>query len=92
MKKGGSLLVSAPTGIGKTMSALFSGVKALGSGTADRVFYLTAKNITGKAAVEALARITKYAPHLRSVMICAKEIMCPYSKSKDVKMNCRYCD
>ena len=92
MKKGGSLLVSAPTGIGKTMSALFSGVKALGSGAADRIFYLTAKNITGKAAVEALARITKYAPHLRSVMICAKEIMCPYSKSKDVKMNCRYCD
>ena len=82
MKKGGSLLVSAPTGIGKTMSALFSGVKALGSGAADRVFYLTAKNITGKAATEALARITKYAPHLRAVMICAKEIMCPYVKSE----------
>lgn len=92
IKKGGSLLVSAPTGIGKTMSALFPAIKAIGSGYADKAFYLTAKNITGKAAVEALSRITKYAPHLRSVMICSKEMLCPYTKAKDVQMSCRFCD
>lgn len=90
--KSNSLLVSAPTGIGKTMSALFPAIKAIGAGVADRAFYLTAKNITGKAAIEALARITKYAPHLRSVMICAKEMLCPYANRKDTVMNCRFCD
>lgn len=92
IRRGNSLLVSAPTGIGKTMSALFPAVKAVGDGAADRIFYLTAKNVTGKAALDALSRITKYAPHLRSVMICAKEMMCPYHGQKDLQASCRYCE
>lgn len=92
IRHGYSLLVSAPTGIGKTMSALFPAVKALGAKAVDRIFYLTAKNVTGKAALDALSRITKYAPHLRSVMICAKEVMCPYHIQKDIQTSCRFCE
>ncbi len=92
VKKALPLLVSAPTGIGKTISALFPSLKAVGAGFADKIFYLTAKNVTGKAAVDALTRITKYAPHLRSVMICAKELMCPYRKKGAEMSNCRMCD
>ncbi len=96
IKRGSSLLVSAPTGIGKTMSVLFPAIKSAGIGAVDKIFYLTAKNVTGKAALDALARITKYAPHLRSVMICAKEMMCPLrkknSKASDSEAaHCKYC-
>ncbi len=93
VKRGLPLLVSAPTGIGKTISALFPSLKAVGAGFADKIFYLTAKNVTGKAALDALTRITKYAPHLRSVMICAKEMMCPYrKKGSEMPPDCRMCD
>ena len=92
IKKGGSLLVSAPTGIGKTISALFPAVKALGSGEIDRVFYLTAKNVTGLSAVETMSRINKYAPHIHAVMIYAKELMCPYKTKQENKMLCFCCE
>ena len=71
------LVVSAPTGIGKTMSALYPAVKALGEGFADKVFYLTAKGVTGNAAMDAAAELGKQAPHLRAVMLSAKERGCP---------------
>ena len=36
-------LIQAPTGIGKTMGALFPAVKALGEGHGERIFYLAAR-------------------------------------------------
>ena len=40
IKSGTRLMVSAPTGIGKTMSALYPAVRAVGSGYCDRIFCL----------------------------------------------------
>ncbi len=80
MRQGRNLLVSAPTGIGKTMSSLFPAVKALGEGLADRAFYLTAKTVTGQAAMEAAALLQKYVPELRCVMLLAKEQVCASKK------------
>ena len=41
-----SLIVQAPTGIGKTISTLFPALKALGEGKCEKIFYLCAKNMT----------------------------------------------
>ena len=95
MKHGHNLLVSAPTGIGKTMSSLFPAVKALGDGIADRVFYLTAKTVTGRAALDAAALLQKHVPELRCVMLLAKEQMCPSKKEMpelSSSLRCRMCE
>ena len=97
MKQGRNLLVSAPTGIGKTMSALFPAVRLTGEGGADKVFYFTAKNVTGQAAMDAAARIASHAPHLRTLMISSKEVVCPIRREMKkaglpFRMNCRACE
>ncbi len=91
IKRGENLLVSAPTGIGKTISSLFPAVKSLADGAADKIFYFTAKNITGQAAMEAALRLAKHAPHFRAVMICAKEQLCPFGK-KGMSRLCHTCE
>ncbi len=95
MTHGTSLLVSAPTGIGKTISALYPAVKATGAGRIDRIFYFTAKNVTGIAALDAAREIVKHIPHFRAIMIQAKEQVCP-GKREDPELNlrlkCRFCE
>jgi DNA excision repair protein ERCC-2 len=46
IKEGSKLFAQAPTGIGKTISALFPAVKALGEGLTSKMFYLTARTTT----------------------------------------------
>ncbi len=77
-KKGTRLFCQAPTGIGKTMSALFPALKAMGSGCGEKLFYLTARNTTQAAAEDALARLRAAQPGLalRSVTLTAKEKVC----------------
>ncbi|MBE6542591.1 MAG: ATP-dependent DNA helicase, partial [Ruminococcaceae bacterium] len=68
---------------------------AVGEGYADKIFYLTAKTVTGRAAIEAAERMQKYAPHLRSIMICAKEMVCPFRRKNSelpVPPNCHECE
>ncbi len=83
IKRGERLLVSAPTGIGKTVSALFPAVKAAGEGRAEKIFYLTAKTVTGIAAAKCAEAMRKFAPDLRAVMISAKERVCPSNDKKN---------
>ena len=68
----------APTGIGKTMSALFPALKAIGAGSGEKLFYLTARSTTQAAAEDALARLHASTPGLalRSVTLTAKEKVC----------------
>ena len=78
-QKGGTrLFCQAPTGIGKTMSALFPALKAMGEGKGEKIFYLTARNTTQAAAEDALARLRAADPalSLRSVTLTAKEKAC----------------
>ena len=77
-KGGARLFCQAPTGIGKTMSALFPALKAMGEGHGEKLFYLTARNTTQAAAEDALARLRASAPELalRSVTLTAKEKVC----------------
>lgn len=82
IKTGKRLVTVAPTGIGKTVSALYPAIKSLAAGHAEKIFYLTAKTVTGKAASQTASVINKYVPELRTVTIVAKERTCP---SKDKK-------
>ncbi len=76
-KTGSRLMVCAPTGIGKTISALYPALRALGKGHVDRVFYLTAKTVTGRAAANAVAEMAKNASTLRCIFVSAKDRVCP---------------
>lgn len=74
------LFVQAPTGIGKTMGAMFPAVKALGEGLVDRIFYLTAKNVTSLIAVENYRKLAENGLNLRTIVITAKDKVCPLEK------------
>lgn len=78
-RKGGTrLFCQAPTGIGKTMSALFPALRSMGEGRGEKLFYLTARNTTQAAAEDALVRLRASQPGLalRSVTLTAKEKVC----------------
>lgn len=73
-----ALMAQAPTGTGKTMAVLFPALKALADGHVSRVFYLTARTTQQEAAVNAVRLLN--APHLRTVVISAKEKMCIHER------------
>ena len=76
IKHGNRMIVEAPTGTGKTISALFPAVRALGGGYCDKIFYLTPKTSTRREAFSAAGRLFSSGVLLRTVMISAKEQVC----------------
>ena len=77
IKHGKRIFAEAPTGTGKTMSSLYPAVRALGEGYMDRIFYLTAKASVRREAYHAAARLFETGVKLRTIVITAKEQMCP---------------
>ena len=73
---GRRLFAQAPTGTGKTMSALYPAAKALGTGACDRIFYLTAKTSTALAAKEAAMKLGEAGAKLRTVLLSSRESVC----------------
>lgn len=71
-----NLFIQAPTGVGKTLSTVFPGVKAMGEGLVDKIFYLTAKTITRSVAEETFGILKAHGMYLRSATITAKEKLC----------------
>ena len=49
------LFIQAPTGVGKTMAAVFPAVKAVGEELGEKIFYLTAKTIMRTVAEQAFS-------------------------------------
>jgi len=82
------LFLEAPTGVGKTISAIFPAIKAMGNGMGDRLFYLTAKTITGTVASDTLALLRQGGLHFKSVVLTAKEKICFMEKTE---CNPEYC-
>ena len=74
---GKRLFIQAPTGIGKTISTMYPAVRALGKGKCDKIFYLTAKASTRREAMAAAKRLFDAGAHLRTIVLAAKEQMCP---------------
>jgi len=76
LAKGGELFATAPTGTGKTVSAIFPAVRALGDGRCDKIFYLTPKTTTARAAEECIGDFYKNGVKIRSISLIAKDRQC----------------
>lgn len=74
--RGRNLYIQAPTGIGKTLSTVYPALKAIGEGHGDKLFYLTAKNMTRRVAEEGLSILREKGLYFSSVTITAKEKLC----------------
>ena len=97
IKRGKRIFIEAPTGTGKTISALFPAVRALGAGYCDKIFYLTPKASTRHEAFMAAARLHTSGAGLRTVVLSAKEHMCAGGGcrghgSRDCQNSCGYYD
>lgn len=76
IREKGQLLVQAPTGIGKTMAALFPAIKAMGEGLTAKLFYLTARTTGRVAAEQALDTLRSKGLKIKSLTLTAKEKIC----------------
>ncbi len=73
---GGVLFAQAPTGTGKTMSAVFPSIRAVGRGYGQTVFYLTAKTSARVVAGEAVRILREKGLLWKTVTLTAKEKLC----------------
>ncbi len=76
LSRGGVLYAAAPTGTGKTVSALYPAMRALGDCRFDKIFYLTPKTTTAEAARECLELMEKGGVVCRAIILTAKEKCC----------------
>ena len=76
------LFLEAPTGVGKTISTIFPAVKSMGENLTEKIFYATAKTITGTVAEETFALLRSRGLSLKTVSITAKEKICPLEKAE----------
>ncbi len=77
LRDGNELLCEAPTGIGKTVSALFPAVKALGHDHIDKIVYLTAKNSGRQVAWDTVSLMRDRGLQLPTLVLQAKAAACP---------------
>lgn len=70
------LFVQAPTGVGKTMSAVYPAVRAVGEGLGETIFYLTARTIARTVAEEAFSILRKQGLNYKVITLTAKEKLC----------------
>ena len=76
ISEGKKLFIEAPTGVGKTLAALYPAIKALGEGKSSRIFYLTAKTVTRTVASGTVQLLRSKGLRLKSLTLTAKEKIC----------------
>ena len=86
------LFIQAPTGIGKTMAAIFPAVRAVGEGHGDKIFYLTAKTITRTVAEEAFHILKEKGLSYKTISITAKEKLCLCEETDCNPEKCPYAE
>ena len=86
------LFIQAPTGIGKTMAAIFPAVRAVGEGHGDKIFYLTAKTITRTVAEEAFSILKEKGLSYKTIGITAKEKLCLCEETDCNPEKCPYAE
>lgn len=70
------LFIQASTGAGKTISAIYPAVQAVGKGMADKIFYLTAKTITRTVALETFQILSRQLLQMKAIVLTAKDKIC----------------
>lgn len=89
---GGQLIAEAPTGTGKTVSALYPALRALGKERCDKVFYFTPKTTTADAVKDCLERMSGSGAAVRGIILSAKERTCASGLiCKDDRSLCKNC-
>ncbi|MBQ6441861.1 MAG: PD-(D/E)XK nuclease family protein [Lachnospiraceae bacterium] len=82
------LFLQAPTGVGKTIATVFPGIKAMGEGEIERIFYLTAKTITAQVAMDTFSLLASQGLRSKRIRLTAKEKMCP---NDEMECDPRHC-
>ena len=88
--RGKNLFIQAPTGVGKTISTIFPAVKAVGEELGDRIFYLTAKTITGTVAKETFQLLREQGYQAKTIQLTAKEKLCLCEEMECNPVHCPY--
>jgi DNA excision repair protein ERCC-2 len=84
------LLIQAPTGIGKTMAALFPAIKSLVEERSEKVLFLTARTTGRIAAEKAVTDMLMNGLRIKSVSLTAKDRICPFPDSMCTPAECSY--
>jgi len=84
------LFIQAPTGVGKTLATLYPTVMSMSTGLTEKIFYLTAKTITGSVAVNAYEILRSRGMRFKSLQITAKEKVCMKEKCECNPVRCEY--
>jgi len=74
------LFAQAPTGVGKTMAAIYPVLRAVGEGLCGRVLFLTARTTGRRSAMDATALLAKRGAYAQTVEITAKDKICPQDR------------
>ncbi|ANX00984.1 ATP-dependent DNA helicase [Thermoclostridium stercorarium subsp. leptospartum DSM 9219] len=90
IRDGKKQFIQAPTGIGKTIGALFPAIKAMGEGHVDKIFYLTARNTTQAEALKAYKMLAEKGLRIKTLQITAKEKVCFMPGKQCVEEECPY--
>lgn len=85
-----NLFIQAPTGVGKTITTVYPAVRAVGEELGDKIFYLTAKTITGAVARETFGLLRKQGYQGKVISITAKEKLCLCETMDCNPVNCPY--
>lgn len=72
------LFAQAPTGIGKTMAALYPALRAIGEGRCARAVFLAARTTGRRSAMDAMALLTPCGADVMTAEITAKDKICPH--------------
>lgn len=85
IREGKRLYLQAPTGSGKTIATLYPAIKALGSGRASRIAFLTAKSMTRRPALECLDLLRRQGITLSVLVMTARDKICPLRSDERVR-------
>lgn len=71
------LFAQAPTGIGKTMAALYPALRAIGEGRCARAVFLAARTTGRRSAMDAMDLLLRSGARAMTAEITAKDKICP---------------